>query len=88
MAGGRAKSPADLLHLFEEHEPHVFGDGDVDPEGLLLPDALGFPIRDNRAIVDPVLHNPGPMYTYEPGTWGPSEADALVADVGGWNTEG
>ncbi len=38
------------------------------------------------AIVDPVIHGPSPMYEYEPGTWGPKEADALVADVGGWNT--
>jgi glucose-6-phosphate 1-dehydrogenase len=38
------------------------------------------------AIVDPVIHGPSPMYTYEPGTWGPKEADALAASVGGWNT--
>jgi glucose-6-phosphate 1-dehydrogenase len=38
------------------------------------------------AIVDPVIHGPSPMYDYEPGTWGPKEADALVAAVGGWNT--
>lgn len=38
------------------------------------------------AIVDPVIHGPSPMYGYEPGTWGPKEADALTAEVGGWNT--
>jgi len=38
------------------------------------------------AIVDPVIHGPSPMYEYEPGTWGPPQADRLVADVGGWNT--
>ena len=38
------------------------------------------------AIVDPVIHGPSPMYEYEPGTWGPQEADTLVEDVGGWNT--
>ncbi len=38
------------------------------------------------AIVDPVIHGPSPMYEYEPGTWGPREADALTAEVGGWNT--
>jgi glucose-6-phosphate 1-dehydrogenase len=36
-------------------------------------------------IVDPVLHLPGPVYEYERGTWGPVEADRLVAEVGGWN---
>jgi glucose-6-phosphate 1-dehydrogenase len=38
------------------------------------------------AIVDPVIHGPSPMYDYEAGSWGPPEADRLVADVGGWNT--
>ena len=38
------------------------------------------------AIVDPVIHGPSPMYEYEPGTWGPPEADRLTADVGGWST--
>jgi glucose-6-phosphate 1-dehydrogenase len=38
------------------------------------------------AIVDPVIHGPSPMYEYDPGTWGPKEADALVESVGGWNT--
>jgi len=38
------------------------------------------------AIVDPLLHDPGPMFEYEPGSWGPPQADALVAEVGGWNT--
>ncbi len=36
------------------------------------------------AIVDPILVDAGPVFEYEPGTWGPPEADALVADVGGW----
>ena len=40
------------------------------------------------AIVDPVIHGPSPMYAYEPGTWGPGEADRLVEEVGGWNTVG
>ena len=38
------------------------------------------------AIVDPVIHGPSPMFPYEPGTWGPKEADQLPAAVGGWNT--
>jgi glucose-6-phosphate 1-dehydrogenase len=38
------------------------------------------------AIVDPVIHGPSPMYDYEPGSWGPSQADRLVEAVGGWNT--
>jgi len=38
------------------------------------------------AIVDPLVQNPGAMFEYEPGSWGPIEADRLVAEVGGWNT--
>jgi glucose-6-phosphate 1-dehydrogenase len=38
------------------------------------------------AIVDPLLKDPGPMFEYEPGSWGPPLADGLVAEVGGWNT--
>jgi len=38
------------------------------------------------AIVNPLIHDPGPMYEYEPGSWGPPQADRLVADIGGWNS--
>ena len=38
------------------------------------------------AIVDPLLADPGPMFEYEPGSWGPPQADRLVAEIGGWNT--
>ena len=30
-------------------------------------------------IVEPALDHPGPVYPYRPGTWGPPEADALIA---------
>jgi glucose-6-phosphate 1-dehydrogenase len=38
------------------------------------------------AIVDPLLTDPGAMFEYEPGSWGPPQAERLVAEVGGWNT--
>ncbi len=31
-------------------------------------------------VVDPVLENPAPCVVYEPGTWGPKEADRLTGD--------
>jgi len=37
-------------------------------------------------IVDPVIHGPSGLWEYEPGSWGPPQADKLVAEVGGWNT--
>ena len=38
------------------------------------------------AVVDPVIHGPSPMFDYEPGSWGPPQADRLVTETGGWNT--
>jgi glucose-6-phosphate 1-dehydrogenase len=35
-------------------------------------------------VVDPVLADPPPSIAYEPGTWGPAEADRLTADYDGW----
>jgi glucose-6-phosphate 1-dehydrogenase len=35
-------------------------------------------------VVDPVLGDVAPLYEYEPGTWGPGEADQLIAD-GTWS---
>ncbi len=36
-------------------------------------------------IVDPVLDTATPLYSYVAGTWGPREADQLVATEGGWH---
>jgi glucose-6-phosphate 1-dehydrogenase len=36
------------------------------------------------SIVDLILDNTMPPYDYNPGTWGPPEADRIAADVGGW----
>jgi glucose-6-phosphate 1-dehydrogenase len=35
-------------------------------------------------IVDPVLASPTPVLVYEPGSWGPAEADRLTAEFDGW----
>lgn len=37
-------------------------------------------------IVDPIINRASDLFEYEPGTWGPKEADKLVEGVGGWNT--
>jgi glucose-6-phosphate 1-dehydrogenase len=36
-------------------------------------------VEEQWRIVDPILDRRTPLYTYEPGTWGPAEADRLVA---------
>jgi len=40
------------------------------------------------AIVDPVLRDAPPVYRYEPGSWGPREADDLIAGPCGWHNPG
>jgi len=37
------------------------------------------------AIVQPILVGATPVHEYEPGTWGPPEAERLTADIGGWH---
>lgn len=36
-------------------------------------------------IVEPVLQNPPPVYSYPKGTWGPKEAEKLTEVDGGWH---
>jgi glucose-6-phosphate 1-dehydrogenase len=96
----RAKQPGEQMvgrpvALTVTEEPAQGTDGRMDAYERLLGDAMAgdatlFARQDvveaAWAIVDPIIHGPSPMFDYEPGTWGPAEADALVADVGGWNT--
>jgi glucose-6-phosphate 1-dehydrogenase len=42
-------------------------------------------VEASWAIVDPILGNQTPLFEYEPGTWGPTEAERLTADAGGWH---
>jgi glucose-6-phosphate 1-dehydrogenase len=37
------------------------------------------------AVVDPILTNHCPAYPYNPGSWGPKEADAIIATRAGWH---
>ncbi len=36
-------------------------------------------------VVEPILGDATPLHAYEPGTWGPAEADRLIADGGRWH---
>ena len=65
--------------------------GDLDPYEELLGDAMrGDSFRFAREdyveeawrVVDPAIKAGTPIHEYEPGTWGPKEADKLVP--GGW----
>jgi glucose-6-phosphate 1-dehydrogenase len=81
--------PADLEVLFE-HEPGC----DPEPYERLLGDALHGvhtlftrqdSIEETWRVVQPLLDKPGPVHPYEPGTWGPPEADALMKGVAHWS---
>jgi glucose-6-phosphate 1-dehydrogenase len=37
------------------------------------------------AVVDPVLVSHSPVHSYKPGSWGPKQADALIAADGSWH---
>ena len=37
------------------------------------------------AVVDPILDLPRTVYPYKPGSWGPMQADALIAADGSWH---
>jgi len=100
--GARAKVPGERMagapvELSVVEQPVQGKDGRMEAYERLLGDAmLGDATLFARqdlveaawGIVDPILHGPSPMYEYEPGTWGPPEADRLVAAAGGWNTPG
>jgi glucose-6-phosphate 1-dehydrogenase len=40
------------------------------------------------AAVDPVLNEVTPVYQYEPGSWGPPEAFAIIHGECGWHDPG
>jgi hypothetical protein len=35
-------------------------------------------------VVDPIVGNATPLHEYDPGTWGPVEADKVLASDGEW----
>lgn len=92
-----AKTPGDrlLTHAvdLEVTEERLFGTPE-EPYERLLEDAMeGDARRFGRAdsvdqqwrIVDDVLKWPSRLHFYDPGTWGPPEAEALAAPFGGWH---
>ena len=86
--GVDAFEDADLDVLFEK-EPG----SDPEPYERLLDDAIRGDmnlftpfdaIEETWRIVQPLLDEPGDVFPYEPGSWGPREADRLVKGVCIW----
>ena len=42
-------------------------------------------VEEAWRIVDPIVGDGAQVFEYQAGSWGPPEADRLVAEVGGWN---
>ena len=93
--GARAKRAGDGMHG-EETELFVRRQSPEDllPYDRLIGDAMaGDPTLFAREdgveaawrVVDPVLRMQTPLYVYEPGSWGPGEAEAMTAPHGGWH---
>jgi glucose-6-phosphate 1-dehydrogenase len=87
-AGEEAFEAADLAVLFEK----VPGE-EPEPYERLLSDALEGrnqlftrqdTVEETWRIVQPLLEEPGPAHPYEPGTWGPKQADELTRGICPW----
>jgi glucose-6-phosphate 1-dehydrogenase len=42
-------------------------------------------VEEAWRIVDPALKADTPVYEYEPGSWGPAEAESKIAPPDGWH---
>jgi glucose-6-phosphate 1-dehydrogenase len=87
-AGLEEVEPADLEVLFEKAPGE-----DPEPYERLLGDALAGDrqlftredaVEETWRIVQPLLDEPGPVHPYEPGTWGPKEAESLTRGISQW----
>ena len=75
--------------------PDAFGTGRAaDPYERLLDDALEGDARrfaredsveEAWRVVEPVLEHPDPVVAYEPGSWGPPEADRIIEGDDCWH---
>ncbi|HTZ89799.1 MAG TPA: glucose-6-phosphate dehydrogenase [Alloacidobacterium sp.] len=93
--GGSVKEAGERLRgcMVELEAEQQCGTDDLLPYEELLEDAM----RGNQTwfarkdyvetawhLLDSLLADKPPVHTYEPGSWGPVEADALTNDFGGW----
>jgi glucose-6-phosphate 1-dehydrogenase len=92
--GTRAKVPGEAM-VGEPVELNVMhkDPDEMDAYERLLSDAMAgdlslFSRQDSAEaqwrIIDPILGCETPPAPYEPGSWGPADAEAIARDVGGW----
>lgn len=92
--GARSKVPGEAMvgesvELKIQSRPHdamppyerLLGDAMVGDQTLF---ARQDEVEASWRAIDPILDDAVPLRHYEKGTWGPTEADGLVRDLGGW----
>jgi glucose-6-phosphate 1-dehydrogenase len=87
----RGMSPGEIL--FDAEFAEQGGEGPTPYEVLLHAAMVGQTTRFTRQdgvdqtwrIMQPLLDAPPPVHVYAPGSWGPEEANALVAGHGRWH---
>jgi glucose-6-phosphate 1-dehydrogenase len=93
--GARVKRPGesmrgDDVELVARHQPsrgappyeRLLGDALLGDSSLFTRDEA---VEAAWRVVDPILDLPGPVYIYEPATWGPAAAAHVVAADDGWH---
>jgi len=92
--GARAKKPGEEM-VGEDVELVVrpSSDDEMTPYERLLGDAIRGDsllfVREDGVeaawgVVDPILKNVAQVHEYEPNTWGPIQAEQIIAGDGGW----
>jgi glucose-6-phosphate 1-dehydrogenase len=93
--GTRRKIPGEAMvgrtnELIAQYHPK----NEMEPYERLLMDAMKGEstyfsrqdgVEEAWRIIDPILGDVTPVQMYECGTWGPKEADELIAPHGGWD---
>jgi glucose-6-phosphate 1-dehydrogenase len=90
MAPGEEFAGRDVEMLASREPRH----DEMDAYERVLTDAMGEDasifarqdyVEEAWRIVDPILKQQTPVFTYEPKTWGPKEVDERLAPPGGWH---
>lgn len=91
----KTKHPGEVMvgesgEMLARHQP----EDEMSPYERLLGDAMhGDPtlfarqdgVEEAWRVVDPILDTAVPVHEYAKNSWGPAEADALIAAAGGWH---
>lgn len=93
--GARVKKPGEAMEghpvelvahrrLHTEMAPYerLLGDAIDGDSALFTRDDC---VEEAWRVLDPILGNKVQVHKYKPGSWGPKQADALIADADGWN---